>query len=203
MTAPQNDGSRGARAPRMSPADRRASILDAAIPLILEHGAEVTTRQIADAACIAEGTVFRAFVDKNELIDAAVGRVMDPAELLAALERIDPAGSLPDKLDQIVALLHARMRDVVAFMGALGPRDHARHRADAQDVRRPVLGEATSVIHALLEPDRDRIRVPIATAIDLLRVLVFGTSVPFLRDVEIDPATLSDFILRGIAAEGQ
>lgn len=187
----------------MAPDERRAMIVDAAIPLILEHGAEVTTRQIADAAGIAEGTVFRAFADKTELIDAAIARVMDPAAALEALSRIDPSDPLPVKLDLIVAILHDRVSRAVAFMGALGPRDHARHRAGDHARHRPMLGEATEVIGALLEPDRDRIRVPIDTAIDFIRVLVFGTSMPFLRDADIDPASLSDFILRGIAAESE
>ncbi len=178
-------------------------IVDAAIPLILEHGAEVTTRQIADAAGIAEGTVFRAFADKTELIDAAIARVMDPAEALEALSRIDPGEPLPVKLDHIVTILHARVSRAAAVMGALGPRDHARHRAGDHARHRPMLGEATEVVGVLLEPDRNRLRVPVDTAIDLIRVLVFGASMPFLREVDIDPATLADFILRGIAAESE
>ena len=49
----------------MSVEDRRAAIVEAALPLLIEHGANVTTSQIAAAAGIAEGTVFRAFGDKN------------------------------------------------------------------------------------------------------------------------------------------
>src|SRR5660398_293669 len=66
------------RAPRMSVEDRRESILDAVVPLLLSQGADVTTKDIADAAGIAEGTIFRAFVDKEELIQQAVARFMDP-----------------------------------------------------------------------------------------------------------------------------
>lgn len=46
-------------------------IIDAVIPLILEHGVGITSRQIAEAAGVAEGTVFRAFGDKESLIAAA------------------------------------------------------------------------------------------------------------------------------------
>ncbi|MFN3866349.1 MAG: TetR/AcrR family transcriptional regulator [Demequina sp.] len=204
MTATENEAPpRAGRAQRMAPDARRSSIIDAAIPLILEHGAEVTTRQIADAACIAEGTVFRAFADKNELIDAAIERVTDPTEVLGALERIDPAATLEDKLDQIVALLHSSVSGAVEFLGALGPREHARHRGGNHHRHHPMLGEATELIGSLLQPDRDRIRVPIVTAIELVRVLVLGTSIPIMRGAQIDPASLSDFILRGIAAEGE
>ena len=52
----------------MSPEDRRQMIVRAVLPLVVEHGAAVTTSQIARAAGICEGTVFRAFKDKDELL---------------------------------------------------------------------------------------------------------------------------------------
>ena len=76
------------RAPALSVDDRREMILDAAVPLIVEYGQNVTTKQIADAAGIAEGTVFRAFADKQELLAAAVRRFMDPAPFKRAIEAI-------------------------------------------------------------------------------------------------------------------
>jgi AcrR family transcriptional regulator len=191
------------RAAPMSPDDRRASILDAAIPLILERGADVTTREIADAAGIAEGTVFRAFPDKNALIDGAVERVMDPADTLAMLGAIDPAQPLEVKVEQIVMLLHSRVGSVVRFMTALGPREHARAKAaDHHGHRHPPLGEATDVVVRLLEPDRERLRVSVPAAVDYLRILVFGTSMPFLATgAGSDPSALADFILHGVARD--
>jgi AcrR family transcriptional regulator len=47
----------------MAPDDRRRAIVAAVVPLLLEHGDDVSTRQIADAAGIAEGTIFRVFPD--------------------------------------------------------------------------------------------------------------------------------------------
>ena len=74
----------------MAPDDRRRAIVDAVVPLLLEHGDAVTTRQIAEAAGIAEGTIFRVFPDKPALLLAAAEETMDPAtargELTAALE---------------------------------------------------------------------------------------------------------------------
>lgn len=82
----------------MSPQERRSAIVDATLPLIAEHGAAVTTGQIAAAAGIAEGTVFRAFADKHELMWACVHAAFDPAEPVAALRRIPRELPLAERL---------------------------------------------------------------------------------------------------------
>ncbi len=63
----------------MSPDDRRKAILDALIPLLVERGGDVTTKEIAQAAGIAEGTIFRVFPDKATLLFAAAQEAINPA----------------------------------------------------------------------------------------------------------------------------
>ena len=60
------------RAPAMSQEERRAAIVRSTLPLLIEHGGTVSTSQIAAAAGIAEGTVFRAFKDKQDLLIACM-----------------------------------------------------------------------------------------------------------------------------------
>ena len=74
----------------MSADDRRAALVDATLPLLLEHGRTVTTRQIAEAAGVAEGTIFRVFDSKDDLVAAALDRAFDIEPFLADLRRIDP-----------------------------------------------------------------------------------------------------------------
>ena len=54
----------------MSPEDRRQAIISATTDLVLEHGPAATTRQIADACGIAEGTLFRVFESKDDILAA-------------------------------------------------------------------------------------------------------------------------------------
>ena len=64
----------------MQPDDRRKAIVSVLVPLIVERGGEVSTREIAEAAGIAEGTIFRVFPDKRSLMLAAAEEAINPAE---------------------------------------------------------------------------------------------------------------------------
>lgn len=72
----------------MTPDERRAAIVAATLPLLVEQGAAVTTGQIAVASGVAEGTVFRAFTDKQELLGACLHAAFDPADPIAAVREI-------------------------------------------------------------------------------------------------------------------
>ena len=184
------------RAPRLSPDDRRESILDAAVPLFMAQGSDVTTRQIADAAGIAEGTIFRAFADKDALIDAAVARFMDPSPTLERLAEIDPALTLEATITAIVEILRERIAGVMGIMHAVGMRKPPQHpphvTADA----------AQSVALAVLDRHRDELGVTPETAMSLIRVTVFGSTVtPFAGVKPLESRELTHFILNGIAKD--
>src|SRR3954470_1380975 len=66
------------RASRMSPDERRAAIVTAVLPLLEQYGGEVSTRRIAEAAGIAEGTIFRVFPDKRSLLLAVAEETVAP-----------------------------------------------------------------------------------------------------------------------------
>ena len=85
--------------------ERRASILAATVPLLIDHGTEITTRQIAAAAGVAEGTIFRVFIDKETLIAAAVEQAFDPAPVEAELRAIDPTLDLEARCEAAVDII--------------------------------------------------------------------------------------------------
>lgn len=96
---------RGRRAAPMSPEDRRDAIVGAVIPLLRERGAAVTTRELADAAGVAEGTLFRVFPDKAALVRAAVERALDPTPVLDHLAGVEVDLPIRIKLAKVTAIL--------------------------------------------------------------------------------------------------
>ena len=100
---------------RPLPADeRRATILAAARALVLEHGQATTTRLIAEAAGVAEGTIFRSFATKDELFDAVIEQEFDSTPYLEAVARIDLGLPLEQRLVEAVSLLQQRFVRIFA-----------------------------------------------------------------------------------------
>ena len=112
------------RAAPMTADDRRAAILCATVPLLRARGMNVTTRELAEAACVAEGTLFRVFPDKDALVRAAIAQALDPAPLVAELEALDARLDLREAVRRAVEVMLARSRDVVALLSlAYGPAE--------------------------------------------------------------------------------
>lgn len=157
------------RARPLTPERRRASILDAVIPLILEHGTAVTSRQIADAAGVAEGTVFRAFGDKDSLIEAAADAVLDQRRL-DDVPLPDPDAPLDAKLRDLLHTMRLRVRDVMRMSALTGRRPQPPSDAQRAVLRwrlREILGTHEAELTLSLD--------------DLgayLRAIAIGTSIP-------------------------
>jgi AcrR family transcriptional regulator len=82
----------------------RQRILTAAASLIAEHGLGVSHDQIAQAAEVAVGTVYRRFPEKSALIEALFSEQVDAvaASARAALEITDPWQALVTFMTEIL-----------------------------------------------------------------------------------------------------
>ncbi len=100
----------------MPPDERRAAIIEVAAALVEQEGIRVSTKKIADAAGIAEGTLFRVFPTKAELIKEVVTQAMDPADVLAHLAEIDDALPIDDRIAQVIVILQGSIQKIRSLM---------------------------------------------------------------------------------------
>ena len=153
------------------PADeRRAAIIAATLPLALEHGAAVSTRMIAVAAGIAEGTIFRVFPDKDSLMEAVVETAFDPAPSERALAEIDLSLPLEDRLTAAIVIIRHRVDVIWRLASTIGV---GQITAERRKTELPGLA-------ALFEPDRDRINHEPLVAARMLRSMTMAFSHPML-----------------------
>ncbi|GAA5614696.1 TetR family transcriptional regulator [Streptomyces platensis] len=101
-------------------------IVAAALPLVADYGAAVTTSQIARAAGIGEGTIFRAFKDKDELLDACVTEAVGTDHVLRELASISLDEPLAARLAEAAEALHAHVERMGTVVGALHASGHRR-----------------------------------------------------------------------------
>ena len=182
---------RRARAAALPAAERRTRIAEATIPLLVEHGESVTTRQIADAAGVAEGTIFRVFDDKDAILAAAVDAGLDPAPFERALEGIDPSLPLEEIVHQAVLLALRRLTDTWRLLSSVGSR--IRDRQQRPMAESPALSR-------LLAAHRAELAVPPRSAARTLRALTLAMSHPLLVDRPAPPREITRTFLHGVAA---
>lgn len=194
------------RAAALSPEDRRAALIEATLPLVLTCGTEVSTRQIAEAAGVAEGTIFRVFPTKKDLLDAVLAHAFDPSTLLDGLRRVDLTTRLEDRMLAAVTLMQQRTRQIWHLLHALGSRPGA-------DGTRPPGSEAqwaavesliTDAVAALVEPDREHLRCGPLEAARRLRLVTLAASHPRLAGGEtLSPGDIVSLLLDGIRLHGE
>lgn len=188
----------------MTPDERRRTIVEAVVPLILESGAMPTTREIAHAAGVAEGTIFRVFDDKTALLWAVAEHVLTPPP------GVDPAGALagdPDLekvLTDVVERLQGNMRRVGTILMVLRqqmasqPHDKTPHGPPAfiVEANQRLLERLTLVF----ERYADRLSVEPHTAALALRSLVFGAHHPGMtEEPPLSAGQVAALVLHGVA----
>ncbi|MHA7132745.1 TetR/AcrR family transcriptional regulator [Oerskovia turbata] len=209
----------------MSRDDRRAAIAAATVPLLARHGAAVTTRQIAEAANVAEGTLFRAFEDKDELIHAALVAALDPAPLVQAIDALPARESLEGALVALADLIQDNQRATAKIVqvahqvmgdrpgaGALRGRvggsragsgdereSHGEHGPESHhDARMSAVQNIVSAIEARIAPFAGELRTAPRVAASVFFFLVHGHASPLITQGPLDPTQIVDVFLHGV-----
>ncbi len=157
--------------------DRAAAILAVAAPLFAERGyASTDVQDIADAAGVGKGTVYRNFATKEALFLAAVDRTMaDLSQSIAEVRRSTPD---PIAMSEAVIRTHLAFFDAHPWAVELLIQERAvfrdRKRPTYAEYRDAMLTEWTEVVASLMARGRFRQADP-ARVLDAVSDLLYGT----------------------------
>ena len=183
----------------MAPDDRRAAIIASTVPLLRDKGRAVSTKEIARAAGVAEGTIFRVFESKDELVEACVHDAFQTEVLVARLLEIDDALPLRERLAAAVSTMQGYLRDIFSLMSVLQASGRPmRPPHKGQDPRREQANTAVDqAFVALVGADADQLRLPATEVVNYLRMLTLSSVHPMLHHGDSTPQDLVDVILEG------
>ncbi len=189
----------------MAPEERRQAIIEATLPLILERGTDLSTREIATAAGVAEGTIFRAFETKAELIVAAMHAALSAQDALHRLETLPAGQSLDDRVAGILEVLLAEIQRTRSLTAELsnpelhGPRPHDG-RACPPFRHRERHAKLVNAVETALAGHSIGLAVPPRTAAQVLLAMAFATSLDITDNNTLaQPRNLAEVVLHGLA----
>jgi AcrR family transcriptional regulator len=211
---PDGDGSRDGRSaagdpprrrrvPALAPDERRAAIIAATIPLLRQHGLALSTKQIAEAAGVAEGTLFGVFPDKASLLQATIVTILEPGPTLDALADLRSVPDLRARLILAAKILDHSFTDNTQLFGAIRtfvPPDADPSTRDALFAAMTGARERTlAALAALVEPDRHRLRRSPESTATLLTLLLMGKLRGIFGDADpVDAAEMVSLLLDGL-----
>ncbi len=184
----------------MSPEDRRTAIVEVTIPLLREHGALLTTKQVAEAAGIAEGTVFRAFGTKDDLVLACATAVFDSTGVVERLRGVSLDLPLDERLVQGVTATLEYLDRAIGLMAALhaGGAHPFPSEGGAPPRRRPLSDpDVDEAFVALVGPDAGTLRFPPEDVVNFLAHLTLASAHPMLPVRALTPEEIVSVVLDG------
>ncbi|MCK5799987.1 MAG: TetR/AcrR family transcriptional regulator, partial [Deltaproteobacteria bacterium] len=167
---------------RMSGEQRRPQIAQAALKIIAEHGASgFTTRALAQEVGLAEGTIFRHFDTKEDIIRAAIEHLEEIlAEDLTTSESDDPVERLGRFFRRRLEIIQAHPGIVrILFSNELAHVGTARDAERIQVVKLRVREFITARIQEAAEAGALRPGV----SPEILPIIIHGTAMAMLFGV--------------------
>ena len=192
--------------------ERRRAIVEAVLPVILETGSMPSTREIAAAAGVAEGTIFRVFDDKPALLHAVAEHVLNPpgreeAFRSMVLELPDLRAKIRLVVDRMQETSRRAMTVLMVLRQQMGQQPGAGHLPKPTEDRQ---GPPEFIVRAnevllerlvfVFDQHRDELRTDPETAALVLRSLVFGAQHPGMTGpAPLTPDQIADVVLHGVS----
>lgn len=186
---------RPGRAAPLAPPERRAAIIAATIPLLRHHGLAVSTRRIAEAAGVAEGTIFSVFPDKDTLIATAVDAALDPGPVIDQIGAIDRSLTLEQQLEDVVRALQVHVAETWQLLVAVGPDGTPRRSAGATNA---IATRHVIAIEPLFRPAVAELSQTPGDAARALLALTLGCSHPTIVDEPLPAHRIVELLLDGV-----
>jgi AcrR family transcriptional regulator len=144
--------------------ERRAEILQAVMPLLAQRGPLVTSAEMAEAAGVAQGTIFHVFGDKQAVIDAAVSSAFDLQQLVDEIHGLVHERDLVERLGAAIDLICDRLATALPLIMKCGGS-----KPKVEDGEHPMV-KMRGAITSLLDPDASSLSHPP----EQLGAMVFG-----------------------------
>lgn len=160
----------------MPPQQRRAAIVEAAVGLLETQGPDLTTKQIAEAAGVAEGTLFRVFATLSDLLEAAYAEYLSAERLRKRLQKVD----LGDNVETAtLAAVRALVDYITSVHFALHPMPSRGCEPPSQSEAGPRtfharFNDLDAWLGAALTPYASRLRFPVPRYAKFLQTLAIG-----------------------------
>lgn len=174
------------RATPMAPEERRSSIVDAVTRLILEKASIPTTSEIAQAAGVAEGTIYSVFPDKHSIFHSVIERSVDPAPTIAALSDIKEGAPLARQLVEGVRIMQQRLDRTISLLMVIRasfPQPDANPAKRQREFAATETGITAALIE-IFERSGQRLAMPAERLAITLRTLVFASAHPLFGPEE-------------------
>lgn len=174
----------------------------AVLPLLIKKGTSTTTADMAAAAGIAEGTIFRVFEDKQAILHEAIRITLEPSSTEAAINTIDPELPLDAQLTEAAEILTERFDKITALMEVMHTMpQRARGRGGEGRKMFIMATEAvTAAIDRLFDRSSEQLSTSPALAANAFRALIFANAHPMTSQARTATThELVSILLSGIA----